>query len=99
MRDALPKKPRKVECLILNLDDAQSAGTHWTAIAKINHTAWYFDSFGRLLPPHELKNYLGKKVKILYNYKQYQKFNTFICGHLCLEFLYNFWLNVRSKDV
>lgn len=97
MRDALPKKPRKVECLILNHDDAQSTGTHWTALAKINNTAWYFDSFGRLLPPFEVKKYLGGGVKIFYNYNQYQNSGTYICGHLCLEFLYNFWRDIKSK--
>lgn len=91
MRDNLPQKPRKKECLILNHDSAQSTGTHWTAMAKINKTAWYFDSFGRLLPPLELKKYLTDEVTILYNYNQYQNPNTIICGHLCVQFLYNFW--------
>lgn len=99
MRNALPKKPRKIECLILNHDNAQSTGTHWTALTKINNTAWYFDSFGRLLPPLELKTYLGDKVLILYNYNQYQNFDTLICGHLCLEFLYNFWKNREKKQM
>lgn len=93
MRDNLPKKPRKIECWILNHDIAKSSGTHWTALVKINNMAWYFDSFGRLLLPLEVKIYLTEKVKILYNYKNYQKFGSFICGQLCLNFLYNFWRN------
>lgn len=99
MRNKLPKKPRKVECLILNHDEAQSTGTHWTAMVKINNTAWYFDSFGRLPPPIELTVYLGKKVKILYNYNRYQDFNSNIYGQLSIEFLLNFWKSVTSEHL
>lgn len=97
MRDNLPKKSRGIECWILNHDDSRSAGTHWTALAKINDTAWYFDSFGRLLPPIEVKKYLGEKVNILYNYKQYQDFDTTVCGQLCLRFLVTFWKSVKEN--
>lgn len=97
MRDKLPKRAKKVECWILNHDSAKSTGTHWTALVKVNNIAWYFDSFGKLLPPLEVKKYLGNKVKIFYNYKNYQKFNTFICGQLCLKFLYDFWENTNCR--
>lgn len=97
MRDVLPKKSRKIECWILNHDSVRSTGTHWTALAKINNTAWYFDSFGNLLPPLEVKTYLGRNVKILLNYKQYQSSDTQICGHLCLKFLDNFWRGINME--
>lgn len=93
MRDTLPKKSKERECWIINHDSIRSTGTHWTALAKINNTAWYFDSFGNLLPPLEVKTYLGSNVNIMLNYKKYQRSNTFICGQLCLKFLYNFWKN------
>lgn len=91
MRDTLPKKPRKIECWILNHAPESSVGSHWTALAKIKDSAYYFDSFGNLPPPLEVFNYLGENVKIFYNYHQYQGFDTYICGHLCIEFLFNFW--------
>lgn len=59
MRDTLPKKSKTNECWIINHDSVQSTGTHWTALAKIGNKAWYFDSFGNLLPPLEVKLYLG----------------------------------------
>lgn len=99
MRDTLPKKPRKIECLILNHDSVRSTGTHWTALAKISDSAWYFDSFGNLLPPLEIKTYLGKNVKIFLNYNQYQNFDTVICGQLCLKFLHHFWNAINSSDL
>lgn len=96
MRDTLPKRPRKIECWILNHDSARSTGTHWTALVKLNNEAWYFDSFGNLLPPLEVKNYLSNKVKLMINYEKYQESNTVICGQLCLKFLQTFWRKVHK---
>lgn len=93
MRDALPNgKPWKKECMVINQDSIKSNGTHWCCYAKDNdNNAFYFDSFGKLGPPLELIKYLGSDCKIYYNSKNCQDFNTFICGHLCLTFLYGFY--------
>lgn len=92
MRDTLPKKPRKVECGIVNLDSSNNEGTHWVAYVKVNNYAEYFDSFGNLKPPLELIKYL-QRATINYNYDQFQSFDTVNCGHLCLDFLRKFWKN------
>lgn len=98
MRDSLPKKPKKFECFILNHDSIKNSGTHWSALAKIGKVAYYFDSFGKLPPPHELVTYLDSdKTEIRYNYARYQKFNTVICGQLCLMFLYDLWCECMHK--
>ncbi|KAL4104248.1 hypothetical protein QTP88_019557 [Uroleucon formosanum] len=60
-------------------------GSHWVAFHKNKDKVVYFDSFGDL-PPIELQHYF-KQFKKVYNYSNYQDFNTFNCGHLCLEFL------------
>lgn len=86
MLDALPKRARKKECGIINLDLSSGSGTHWVAYYKNNQQKEYFDSFGNLQPPLELVKYLGKNIS--YNYNQHQNYNSFNCGHLCLEFLY-----------
>lgn len=91
MRDTLPTKPNKIECIILNHDSIKNHGTHWTALVKVAHSAFYFDSFGKLPPPHELVQYLGAQTKIHYNYERYQDYGTNTCGHLCLKFLHDFW--------
>lgn len=90
MRDRLPKTPKRIECGIINLDDSKNEGTHWVAYVKIYNYCEYFDSFGDLKPPMELIKYF-KNCNINYNYTRYQKFNTVICGHLCLEYLWTFW--------
>lgn len=85
-RDNLPRKPNEIECGVLNLAKLTDRGSHWTAYYKNKNEVTYFDSFGDLAPPIEVQKYF-KKCNILYNYSNYQNFNTFICGHLCLEFL------------
>lgn len=93
MCDKLPQsKPWKNECMIINHDSIRNSGTHWTCYAKENKNVYYFDSYGKIAPPLELNKYLGSDCKIYYNLSRYQDFNTVICGHLCLEFLYTYYV-------
>lgn len=87
MRDKLPVKPKNYECGIVNLDLNCNRGTHWVAYKKSKKDVLYFDSFGDLRPPIELVKYF-KNCKIVYNYNRVQSYNTVVCGHLCLKFLY-----------
>lgn len=89
MLDGLPNKINKYERGIINLDCINGTGTHWTAYKKMGSKVIYFDSFGNLHPPIEVLQYFNSNgpCKILYNYNNYQKYNTYNCGHLCLEFL------------
>ena len=68
LRDILPKKPKKKECGILNLDDTTGSGTHWVAWYKNGTEKKYFDSYG-LQPPNELVDYLHSPI--LYNTEKY----------------------------
>lgn len=96
MRDKLPKKPKSVECAIVNLDSSENEGTHWVAYIKVDTYCEYFNSYGDLKPPLELLNYL-KNNDVFYNYNAYQKNNTVNCGHLCLKFLKKFWKKKSNK--
>lgn len=87
MKDNLPKKIWKNENAIINLDDSNGNGTHWVCYKKIGDSVFYFDSFGNIPPPLELRRYFRSTNRILYNYERFQRENTVICGHLCLEFL------------
>jgi len=49
LRNTLPKKPKRNECAIMNLDNTSGNGTHWVAWFKRGNDKFYFDSFG--LPP------------------------------------------------
>lgn len=92
MRNELPTTPKDIECAIVNLDSSENDGTHWVAYVKLYNYCEYFDSFGDLKPPRELIEYLTSNIT--YNYTRYQNYNTSNCGHLCLEFLTNFWNNL-----
>lgn len=94
MRNQLPRKVRKFECGIINLDDYDGPGTHWVAYKKTGDSISYYDSFGNLSPPLEFIKYVGDKNKIFYNYKRYQDFGTVNCGHLCMKILLNKTKNV-----
>lgn len=85
MRDELPKNPRQYESAIVNLDSKHGDGTHWVCYRKRRDRVEYFDSFGNLRPPLELVRYLGPNIE--YNYDRKQRFNSVVCGHLCLQFL------------
>jgi len=80
LRDTLPKKPKRNECVIMNLDDTSGDGTHWVTWFKCGDKKWYFDSFG-LPPPTRLNKYLGD---VLYPTEQIQLRQEVICDHLCL---------------
>lgn len=89
MRDELPVRPLDKECAIINLDSARNSGTHWVAFAKYDTYIEYFDSFGDLKPPLEIVKYLGYNIH--YNYQRFQQYDSFKCGHLCINFLQRFW--------
>ena len=83
-RDELPKKPRRTECGVLNLDDSNGSGSHWVVFSKNGNEQIYFDSYG-LPPPTELLQYL--RGQVLYNSERIQPNNEVFCGHLCLYML------------
>lgn len=92
MRNNLPKKIRKRESGIINLDNRTGPGTHWTAYNKNNITVDYFDSYGDLRPPIEVMKYFmsdGGNNIVRYNYQRYQKEDQTNCGQLALYFLYS----------
>ena len=51
------KENNRDECFIMNTDDSNSSGTHWTAVNISNGTTFYFDSYG-LEPTLEIKKIL-----------------------------------------
>lgn len=89
MRDRLPTNPHVNECAVVNLDSIDGVGTHWVAYCKKKDDVYYFDSFGNLAPPLELLEYFGSDSSIHFNSDQFQSYNTFVCGQLCLKFLDN----------
>ena len=90
MRDTLPKKPKRKECGIVNLNTFKQPGSHWVCYYKDGTDRIYFDSFGQITPI-EIQTYLKTKEEldndlavIQRNTDIVQHINTEICGQLCL---------------
>ena len=78
------KKPLKDGFYIINLDNSDGNGTHWTALYKINDAfSLYWDSFG-FPPPEYIDNIL---YKYDYNKKQIQDIDSTSCGFYCVAFI------------
>ena len=86
MRDELPSNSAYYnEPSVVNLDNARGIGTHWVAYRKRGNEVIYFVSFGDLQPLFDLMYYFNVP-EIKYNYKRFQDFDTYWCGHLCIKF-------------
>jgi len=78
----LPQKINKIECDIINLENSDENGSHWTAYYKNNDKKYYFDSCGNAPPPQQLAEYLGSE-NFFYNYEQNYN-DPPVWGRLCL---------------
>lgn len=68
---------------IINLDDSNGNGTHWTSLYYHPLNSYYCDSFG-FVPPLEVE----EKIKPYhYNDADIQDFNSEACGYYCLAFI------------
>jgi hypothetical protein len=86
-------KPLKDGFYIINLDNSDGPGTHWTALYKINDGfSLYYDSFG-FPAPEEIEDLLHKYE---YNKKQIQDIKSTSCGFYCIAFI-KFMINKQDK--
>ncbi len=82
---------------IINLQSVgDGAGSHWTALYRINKKNIYFDSFG-VMPPYEIVKML-KNEKICYFEDQIQDIISTACGYYCIVFLYTMTTSKTIED-
>lgn len=74
------------ESLVMNLDDKNGNGTHWTAMIKKGNKILYFDSYG-YPPSQEIVNMYKNKSKILYSSNNIQHNDSIMCGFFCVQFI------------
>ena len=103
MRDELPKKPWVKECGIVNFNTSLEPGSHWVAYYKNGKQRIAFDSYGQVILK-ELSDYLKTDKEkndavIQRNTDIIQKFNTKICGHLCLYVLKSLSLGKTFREI
>jgi len=80
-------------CLVANTDPHNQPGTHWVAFNFISPTELeFFDSFGM----HPFVYGFNLDYKVHFNEHQIQSFDSAVCGHYCIYFLYQ---RARSLDL
>lgn len=74
--------------ILVNLDDKNGGGTHYTGIFIKDGEATYFDPFG-LPPPNEIKRWIkNNDIKLQYASNQLQPKKSIMCGYYVALFLY-----------
>ena len=79
---------------IINLDNSNGNGTHWTSLYFHPLNSYYFDSYG-FVPPLEVE----QKIKTYkYNDADIQDFDSKACGYYALAFI-KFLYDKTNKEV
>lgn len=87
--DQLPNFISRPCAIVANTDPSNKPGQHWCAFyIDKNGYGFYFNSFG--LPPtgYHLKFIQKNSKSWRYNSTILQDFNSTVCGHYCLVYLY-----------
>jgi len=72
---------------VINLENKNQDGSHWTALIMSGKKCVYFDSYG-MPPPEQLYQFLERKYKKVYFSKmEIQDMDSTFCGYFCLAFL------------
>lgn len=83
-KDELQDIKKKDGNYILNLNNSDQSGSHWTCFCIEGNRTYYFDSFG-FPAPKELRRF--NKDEYFYSDKQIQNINSTVCGYYCIAFL------------
>jgi hypothetical protein len=80
---------------ILNLEDSNQDGSHWTGMVKNHNIIYYMDSYGAF-PDRPLYDIMKiHNYSLIMNEKNHQKLSTQSCGYWVILFLY--YMNKKSK--
>jgi hypothetical protein len=73
---------------IMNLQNHNQGGTHWTAFVKKGNRVFYSDSFGQYPPENEYQIFNKRKSSDIYvSTNEIQDYNSQLCGWFALSFL------------
>ena len=86
-KDGLLGRPRN-GCYIINLNDNNSIGSHWTCFYIRDAYCAYFDSFG-VICPYNVSEFLKQgHVRTVYNTSMIQQIDDDHCGYYTIAFLH-----------
>jgi hypothetical protein len=87
MKDEV-KAPLSQGCYIINLENHNEGGSHWTAFIKDRNDIYYYDSFGVVPPENIYDIFKIDSQNIYYNTSDDQNFDATSCGWWSIAFLY-----------
>ena len=73
---------------IINLQNHNENGSHWTAFIKDKNNIYYYDSFGVFPPQNEYDIFRKESDNIYYNTSHHQNIDSTSCVWFCIAFLY-----------
>ena len=82
-KDKLPKQ-LKNGWYIINLENANEGGSHWTCFQYSNGNISYIDSFG-ISPPIEVLQRVKKGCSLKYSTVDIQDLDASTCGWFCIS--------------
>jgi len=82
-KDKLPK-PLKNGWYIINLENSNEGGSHWTCFKYINGNIAYIDSFG-ICSPIEVLEKVKKNCSLEYSTVDTQELDSTACGWFCIS--------------
>ena len=87
----------KIGSYIINLEDSEYGGSHWTTVILKHNIVLYYDSFSMPMPQIIIQfiKRFDKKVKIIYSIDQIQHIKSVYCGWFALWFI--IFINVIHK--
>lgn len=84
---------------IVNLQNHNQNGSHWTGLFKHKNKYYYADSFGIVLPQTLIDNLNINPINVYFLDKQIQDINSQLCGFFALYFLFkmntNYGVNIK----
>jgi hypothetical protein len=72
---------------IMNLENHDQDGSHWTAFVKKGKNIYYCDSFGMPPPQNQINLFNADKSKLQYSQTKIQDIKSKCCGFFCVAFL------------
>jgi hypothetical protein len=87
MKDEIPMYLKEGN-YIINLQNHDESGSHWTCFIKDKNNIYYYDSFAVVPPQNAYDIFLKNVDNIYYIDKLDQNLDATSCGWWCIAFLY-----------
>ena len=88
-------------CMIVNESDFGTRGTHWVAVYfDLDGNCEYFDSYGQF-PVPAIERFLSHNTRGVcqMNTKQFQSYNSDVCGQYCIYYLTKRCENISMNKI